>query len=184
MNSRSRSPPEPAVMEAEEELASPLISPDVVGAACTCCLIDEGHRCRYPATSATFNKRLVKTSLQRRRQLIPDPEVSHSYVCKYHRGVLYSMNSMRAKRKRKDSEEESDCQFEVDFLQLQMNTLRRYKRHYKLQLKPGTNKIQLVEAVSRHFKTIRVSEKKIVPLFISMVKSHKSKLDQPKPPDS
>ena len=26
-----------------------------------------------------------------------------------------------------------------------MNTLRRYKRHYKLQLKPGTNKIQLVE---------------------------------------
>lgn len=40
------------------------------------------------------------------------------------------------------------------------------------------------QAVSRHFKTIRVSEKKIVPLFISMVKSHKSKLDQPKPPDS
>ena len=34
---------------------------------------------------------------------------------------------------------------QVDFLQLQMNTLRRYKRHYKLQLKPGTNKIQLVE---------------------------------------
>ena len=81
MNSRSRSPPEPAVMEAEEELASPLISPDVVGAACTCCLIDEGHRCRYPATSATFNKRLVKTSLQRRRQLIPDPEVSAFVKC-------------------------------------------------------------------------------------------------------
>ena len=38
------------------------------------------------------------------------------------------------------------CLFlQVDFLQLQMNTLRRYKRHYKLQLKPGTNKIQLVE---------------------------------------
>lgn len=72
---------------------------------------------------------------------------------------------MRAKRKRKDSEEESDFQPEVyiamslcfwscetkfilsqvDFLQLQMNTLRRYKRHYKLQLKPGTNKVQLVE---------------------------------------
>lgn len=70
MSSRSRSPPE--TMEAEEELACPL-SPDVVGA---CCLIDGGQRCRHPATSATFNKRLVKTSLQRRRQLIPDPEVS------------------------------------------------------------------------------------------------------------
>lgn len=123
---------------------------------------------------------------------------------------------------------------QVDFQQLQMNTLRRYKRHYKLQLKPGTNKIQLVEvqwrlvwlwhkavlmriwiplnedvqmlvhltgcgditvtdvvllccylqAISKHFKTIRVSEKKAVPLFISMVKSHKSKLDQPKPADT
>ena len=37
---------------------------------------------------------------------------------------------------------------QVDFLQLQMNTLRRYKRHYKLQLKPGTNKIQLVEVLN------------------------------------
>ena len=26
-----------------------------------------------------------------------------------------------------------------------MNTLRRYKKHYKLQLKPGSNKVQLVE---------------------------------------
>ena len=77
MSSRSsRSPPElePAA-EAEEELAVPL-SPDVVDAARTCCLIDEGHRCTSPATSATFNKRLVKTTLQRRRQLFPDPEVS------------------------------------------------------------------------------------------------------------
>ncbi|XP_064404987.1 histone deacetylase complex subunit SAP30L-like [Halichondria panicea] len=91
---------------------------------------------------------------------------------------------MRSKRKRKDSEEESDFQPEVDFLQLQMNTLRRYKRHYKLQLKPGTNKIQLVEAISKHFRTVRVNEKKAVPLFISMVKSHKSKLDHPKPVDN
>ena len=44
-------------------------------------------------------------------------QVSHSYVCEYHRGLLYSMNSMRAKRKRKDSEEESDYQFEVKPMQ-------------------------------------------------------------------
>jgi histone deacetylase complex subunit SAP30 len=86
--------------------------PEVVSSN-TCSLIDEGQRCNHPATSATFNKRLIKTTLQRKRQLFPDPQVSHSYVCKYHRGVLYSMNSMRAKRKRKDSEEESDYQFEV-----------------------------------------------------------------------
>ena len=40
-----------------------------------------------------------------------------------------------------------------------------------------------LQAISKHFRTIRVSEKKAVPLFISMVKSHKSKLDQPKPLD-
>lgn len=42
---------------------------------------------------------------------------------------------------------------QVDFFQLQMNTLRRYKRHYKLQLKPGTNKIQLVEVSASYADT-------------------------------
>lgn len=45
----------------------------------------------------------------------------------------------------------------VDFLQLQMNTLRRYKRHYKLQLKPGSNKIQLVEVGSDLIRCINLS---------------------------
>ena len=40
------------------------------------------------------------------------------------------------------------------------------------------------QAVSKHFRTVRINEKKTVPLFISMVKSHKSKLDQPKPLDT
>ena len=41
------------------------------------------------------------------------PQENHNYVCEYHRGLLYSMNSMRAKRKRKDSEEENDYHSEV-----------------------------------------------------------------------
>lgn len=35
--------------------------------------------------------------------------------------------------------------FQVDLFQLQVNTLRRYKRHYKLQTRPGLNKAQLAE---------------------------------------
>ena len=35
--------------------------------------------------------------------------------------------------------------FQVDFLQMPVNTLRRYKRHYKLQTRPGLNKSQLAE---------------------------------------
>lgn len=33
----------------------------------------------------------------------------------------------------------------MDLFQLQVNTLRRYKRHFKLQTRPGLNKAQLVE---------------------------------------
>lgn len=47
-----------------------------VEGVCNCCLIDEGQRCSHPATSATFNKRQVKNPQQRRRQLLPDPEVT------------------------------------------------------------------------------------------------------------
>jgi len=34
---------------------------------------------------------------------------------------------------------------EVDFSQLQMNTLRRYKKHYKVVTKPSLNKAQMAE---------------------------------------
>ena len=58
---------------AVEEDTSPG-NPEVVSN--TCSLIDEGQRCNHPATSATFNKRLIKTTLQRKRQLFPDPQVT------------------------------------------------------------------------------------------------------------
>lgn len=67
---------------------------------------------------------------------------------------------------------------EVDLFQLQVNTLRRYKRHYKLQTRPGFNKAQLAETVSRHFRNIPVNEKETLAYFIYMVKSNKSRLDQ------
>lgn len=34
---------------------------------------------------------------------------------------------------------------EVDFSQLQMNTLRRYKKHFKVVTKPSLNKAQMSE---------------------------------------
>ncbi|XP_074012280.1 histone deacetylase complex subunit SAP30L isoform X3 [Numenius arquata] len=61
---------------------------------------------------------------------------------------------------------------------LQVNTLRRYKRHYKLQTRPGLNKAQLAETVSRHFRNIPVNEKETLAYFIYMVKNNKSRLDQ------
>uniref|UniRef100_A0A8C6XRK7 SAP30 like n=1 Tax=Naja naja TaxID=35670 RepID=A0A8C6XRK7_NAJNA len=71
-----------------------------------------------------------------------------------------------------------DIDKSVDLFQLQVNTLRRYKRHYKLQTRPGLNKAQLAETVSRHFRNIPVNEKETLAYFIYMVKSNKSRLDQ------
>ncbi|KAG7273452.1 hypothetical protein CRUP_032700, partial [Coryphaenoides rupestris] len=65
----------------------------------------------------------------------------------------------------------------VDLFQLQVNTLRRYKRHYKLQTRPGLNKAQLAETVSRHFRNIAVNEKETLTYFIYMVKSSKTRME-------
>lgn len=55
----------------------------------------------------------------------------------------------RTKRRRKDSEDDSnetDTDIpEVDLYHLQVNTLRRYKRHYKVPTRPGLNKAQLAD---------------------------------------
>lgn len=50
--------------------------------------------------------------------------------------------------------------FQVDLFQLQVNTLRRYKRHYKLQTRPGLNKAQLAEV-----NTCKCTAEKAVCIF-------------------
>ena len=59
------------------------------------------------------------------------------------------IQSARTKRRRKDSEDDSNEQDvdmpEVDLNMLQLNTLKRYKKHYKIPSKPTMNKTQLAE---------------------------------------
>ncbi|MEE6478317.1 hypothetical protein FKM82_011815, partial [Ascaphus truei] len=110
-----------------------------------------------------------------------DKSVRHLYICDFHKNFI---QSVRNKRKRKTSDDGADSPEhetdvpEVDLFQLQVNTLRRYKRHYKLQTRPGLNKAQLAETVSRHFRNIPVNEKETLAYFIYMVKSNRSRLDQ------
>ncbi len=153
-----------------------------------CCLVDDGNRCSRPAGNACYSKRIAKTVQQRKLKLNIDHSVRHIYICDYHKGVI---QSVRNKRKKRDSDEEAgtspdrdvdmpevrSSRLMVDLFQLQVNTLRRYKRHYKLQTKPGLNKAQLAETVARHFKTLPVIEKEALTYFIYMVKNHKSRFD-------
>ena len=51
--------------------------------------------------------------------------------------------------------------FQVDFLQMPVNTLRRYKRHYKLQTRQGLNKSQLAD-VSLSLELSQYLERQII----------------------
>lgn len=160
-----------------------------------CCLIDDGIRCKLPAGYASYNARIQKTVAQRRLKLTADNLARHTYICDTHKNRI---QSVRKRRRRKDSEDdETDGEEgapEVDLVQLQMNTLRRYKRHYKVSARQGLNKMQLAEVRERflclqfclvnensspfhslqtimeHFKQIPVKEKEVLTYFIYMVK--------------
>ncbi|KAK6625830.1 hypothetical protein RUM43_006129 [Polyplax serrata] len=144
-----------------------------------CCLVDDNERCKRPAGNASYSKRIQKTVTQRRLKLHIDNLARHIYICDYHKGVI---QSARTKRRRKDSEDDSNEQDidmpEIDLNQLQLNTLKRYKKHYKIPSKPTMNKTQLAETLMKHLKTIPVVEKETLTFFIYMVKSNSNKLDQ------
>lgn len=62
----------------------------------------------------------------------------------------------RTKQRRpKDSEDDSNeaemDSPEVDWFQLQIPALRRYKRHYKVPTRPGLNKAQLADVSTYYY---------------------------------
>lgn len=75
-------------------------------------------------------------------------QAHHIYICDFHKARI---QCARTKRRRKDSEDDSnetDTDLpEVDLYQLQVNTLRRYKRYYKVSTRPGMNKAQLADTM-------------------------------------
>jgi len=146
-----------------------------------CCLVDAGRRCSRTAGNASYSKRIQKTVAQRKLKLHLDTNARHIYICEFHKSLI---QTVRAKRKRRDSEDsgETDSEHpEVDLFQLQMNTLRRYKKHFKVTSRPGLNKAQLADSLTRHFKTIPVIEKEALTYFIYMIKTNRSKLDRDRP---
>jgi len=145
-----------------------------------CCLLENGKPCNRPASNASYSKRIQGTVAQRKLKLSMDPKARHNYICEFHKSVI---QSVRQKRQRQDSEESLETETisgddPVDFFHLQMNTLRRYKKHFKVPSRPGLNKAQLADSLVRHFKTIPVIEKEALTYFIYMVKTGSSRLDE------
>ncbi|KAL5275084.1 SAP30L family protein [Megaselia abdita] len=146
-----------------------------------CCLIDSSERCKNPAGNASYSRRIQKTVSERKLKLSLNPDANHIYICDFHKARI---QSARSKRKRKDSDDvdtdDEVQQHDVDLYQLQLQTLRRYKKHFKIPTRPNMNKAQLACSISKHFRTIPIREKEIITYFIYMVKSGLNKIDQPK----
>ena len=146
-----------------------------------CCLIEGDERCQNPAGNASFSKRIEKTVTQRKLNLVRDDSVTHLYICDYHKNMI---QRVRTKRKRKESldgrvsPDPDEERPEIDFLQMPVNALRKYKRHFKLSNRPGLNKSQLAEVCAKHFRTIPVNEKETTTYFFYMAKNYKNRLDQ------
>lgn len=79
-------------------------------------------------------------------------------------------NRTTRKRSSKSRKSYSDDK-PVDFNLLDIDTLKRYKRHYKLR---GRNKTELVAMASKHFETINVNEFEVINNFIIQLKQNSS----------
>ena len=92
-------------------------------------------------------------------------QARHIYICDFHKTRI---QTARTKRRRKDSEDDSNetdtDQPEADLYQLQMNTLKRYKRFYKVSTRPNLNKAQLSDVSKTH------TEKNLNLLFVPLVR--------------
>jgi len=163
-----------------------------------CCLTEESVRCHRGAGNASYSKRIQKTVQQKRLRLSIDNTARHIYICDHHKNMIQSVR-VSTKRKRKDSENDDNSNDgfgftgyensrdsttaegpQVDLGTLHVNALKRYKKHYRIQTRPGSNKSHLVESLMRHFRTMPVIEKEAITYFVYMVKTNRNKLDQTK----
>ncbi|XP_050303584.1 histone deacetylase complex subunit SAP30 homolog [Anthonomus grandis grandis] len=143
-----------------------------------CCLIDNGERCANAAGNASYSKRIQKTVTQRRLNLLLDTKARHIYICELHKMIIQTARTSRRRKDSEESEPETPEVPDIDFNSLPVNTLRRYKKYYNIQTRPGLNKAQLAEVLTKHFRTIPVKEKDVLSYFIYTVKTNSNKLDQ------
>lgn len=135
-----------------------------------CCLIDDGAKCKRPAGNASFSKRIQKTLVQKKLKLTIDVSARSQFICDTHKLKIQSARTKRTRPRSDESESDNECPVEVEFYSLQVQTLRRYKKFFKVSTRPGLNKAQLAEIVSKHFKQIPVNEKEVLTYFIYSVK--------------
>ncbi|XP_076447011.1 uncharacterized protein LOC143284226 [Babylonia areolata] len=140
--------------------------------AALCCVLDKGHKCDNPAGRAKLKGKAQHPDLKH------DESKSHNHVCTIHEALIKGFTRKGKQtqeqcsqkvfsRKRKRTQEEED-EPQVDFSTLSIQSLRKYKKKYKITHRSGVEKAQLEETVAQHFKSIDVVEGEVVTNFFKM----------------
>jgi histone deacetylase complex subunit SAP30 len=67
---------------------------------------------------------------------------------------------------KKSAEDKAAAALTVDFSKLDMVTLKRYKRHYRLKTRQNVTKPELAHAIAKHFATQTIDEADTISLFM------------------
>ena len=67
---------------------------------------------------------------------------------------------------KKSAEDKAATALTVDFSKLDMATLKRYKRHYRLKTRQNITKPELAIAIAKHFATQTIDETDTISLFM------------------
>eukprot|EP00126_Sphaerothecum_destruens_P008166 Sdes_comp20111_c0_seq1m13133 len=147
----------------------------------TCCLIDHKKKCVRAASNAIYSKRIQDAASEKKLKLTFDKKSPHLRICVFHKNMI---SSVRKEKKAAAAAavltgvpSQSPIPSSVDFNQLHVTALKRYKRHYKLPTRHNLNKSDLVDAIVKHFYAQPVSEMESVSLFVYIVKNGLNKLD-------
>jgi histone deacetylase complex subunit SAP30 len=131
--------------------------------------------------NASYSRSVQLTVAQRRLRIALDPAAGHAYICDHHKNIIQAVRRSRPRRVSEDDSgdpEDEEEGADIDLMQLQINTLRRYKRQFKVSARPGLSKAQLAETCNRHFQGLPVADKETIATFVYMIKKSGSKLDK------
>eukprot|EP00123_Amoebidium_parasiticum_P001346 comp12417_c0_seq1/m.7322 comp12417_c0_seq1/g.7322 ORF comp12417_c0_seq1/g.7322 comp12417_c0_seq1/m.7322 type:complete len:171 (-) comp12417_c0_seq1:299-811(-) len=143
-----------------------------------CCVLEDGKRCSKEAITSVFSKKLQKTAAQKKMSLAADVSAGHTRVCVFHRSTLSALKKQLeassaanggSKKKTKEhpaAVANGDQEINVDFSSLHIMALKRYRKHYKLNVANNSNKTELVAAIQHHFMSIPVNEGKDITSFL------------------
>eukprot|EP00299_Pterocystis_sp_00344_P005766 c17502_g1_i1.p1 GENE.c17502_g1_i1~~c17502_g1_i1.p1 ORF type:complete len:141 (+),score=22.83 c17502_g1_i1:49-471(+) len=81
----------------------------------------------------------------------------------------------RAADKRKGNEQSLKEKRGVDFMKLDLETLGRYKRFFRVSTVGKSRKAEIVQAIAEHFNNLVVNERDVVEQFWRIVSASQSK---------